>query len=156
MLQVGKRLCWYVLLWSLQSVDWHFCVAFVRHVIILLPSASLFLSLWLVRYFTVFFKMSSSIIEYDWIRKFFEPYHYEHVTTRKASVGHSTYVTIKEQSYWIFDYSGLFAFRWIIKNIPVIAVFFSIVANGIFFFAAHRVDSRFVHGLVGTYEVSCY
>ncbi|VDK68153.1 unnamed protein product [Litomosoides sigmodontis] len=33
-----------------------------------------------------------------------------------------------------------------------IALFFSIVANAIFFFAAHRVDSRFVHGLVGTYE----
>ncbi|VDN20149.1 unnamed protein product [Gongylonema pulchrum] len=33
-----------------------------------------------------------------------------------------------------------------------VALFFSIVANGIFFFAAHRVDSRFVQGLVGTYE----
>ncbi|VDK47128.1 unnamed protein product [Anisakis simplex] len=33
-----------------------------------------------------------------------------------------------------------------------IALFFSIVAIGIFFFAAHRVDSRFVQGLVGTYE----
>ncbi|KAM3720386.1 Clc-like protein [Dirofilaria immitis] len=33
-----------------------------------------------------------------------------------------------------------------------IALFFSIVANATFFFAAHRVDSRFVHGLVGTYE----
>uniref|UniRef100_A0A915C1P8 Clc-like protein n=1 Tax=Parascaris univalens TaxID=6257 RepID=A0A915C1P8_PARUN len=33
-----------------------------------------------------------------------------------------------------------------------IALFFSIVAVGIFFFAAHRVDSRFVQGLVGTYE----
>ncbi|CAG9538007.1 unnamed protein product [Cercopithifilaria johnstoni] len=33
-----------------------------------------------------------------------------------------------------------------------VALFFSVVANAIFFFAAHRVDSRFVHGLVGTYE----
>uniref|UniRef100_A0A7I4KD38 Bm2345 n=1 Tax=Brugia malayi TaxID=6279 RepID=A0A7I4KD38_BRUMA len=33
-----------------------------------------------------------------------------------------------------------------------ISLFFSTVANAIFFFAAHRVDSRFVHGLVGTYE----
>lgn len=28
------------------------------------------------------------------------------------------------------------------------------VASAIFFFAAHRVDSRFVQGLVGTYEQS--
>ncbi|VDN90478.1 unnamed protein product [Brugia pahangi] len=41
-------------------------------------------------------------------------------------------------------------FYWIVTTI--IAVFFSTVANAIFFFAAHRVDSRFVHGLVGTYE----
>ncbi|KHN74809.1 Clc-like protein 5 [Toxocara canis] len=33
-----------------------------------------------------------------------------------------------------------------------VALFFSIVGIGIFFFAAHRVDSRFVQGLVGTYE----
>ncbi|EJD75756.1 hypothetical protein LOAG_17167 [Loa loa] len=33
-----------------------------------------------------------------------------------------------------------------------IALLFSIIANATFFFAAHRVDSRFVHGLVGTYE----
>uniref|UniRef100_A0A0R3RPW6 Clc-like protein n=1 Tax=Elaeophora elaphi TaxID=1147741 RepID=A0A0R3RPW6_9BILA len=33
-----------------------------------------------------------------------------------------------------------------------VALFFSTIANAIFFFAAHRVDSRFVHGLVGTYE----
>ncbi|CAD6187559.1 unnamed protein product [Caenorhabditis auriculariae] len=33
-----------------------------------------------------------------------------------------------------------------------ITVFTSICGDGIFFFAAHRVDSRFVQGLVGTYE----
>ncbi|MFH4974243.1 hypothetical protein AB6A40_000952 [Gnathostoma spinigerum] len=33
-----------------------------------------------------------------------------------------------------------------------VSLFFSVVADGIFFFAAHRVDSRFVQGLVGTYE----
>ncbi|VDK72276.1 unnamed protein product [Onchocerca ochengi] len=33
-----------------------------------------------------------------------------------------------------------------------IALLFSTIGNATFFFAAHRVDSRFVHGLVGTYE----
>ncbi|VDN60503.1 unnamed protein product [Dracunculus medinensis] len=33
-----------------------------------------------------------------------------------------------------------------------VAVIFAVAAAGIFFFAAHRVDSRFVQGLVGTYE----
>lgn len=33
------------------------------------------------------------------------------------------------------------------------AVFMGLVGDAIFFFAAHRVDSRFVTGLVGTYEV---
>ncbi|KIH44291.1 hypothetical protein ANCDUO_25686 [Ancylostoma duodenale] len=33
-------------------------------------------------------------------------------------------------------------------------VFMAVVGDGIFFFAAHRVDNRFVQGLVGTYEVS--
>lgn len=47
-------------------------------------------------------------------------------------------------SFWLFC----------IKDLPIVAVFFSFVANTTFFFAAHRVDSRFVHGLVGTYEVS--
>ncbi|KIH57655.1 Clc-like protein [Ancylostoma duodenale] len=31
-------------------------------------------------------------------------------------------------------------------------VFMAVVGDGIFFFAAHRVDNRFVQGLVGTYE----
>lgn len=33
-------------------------------------------------------------------------------------------------------------------------VFTSLIGDAIFFFAAHRVDHRFVQGLVGTYEVS--
>ncbi|CAJ0945125.1 unnamed protein product, partial [Mesorhabditis belari] len=33
-----------------------------------------------------------------------------------------------------------------------LAFFFSIVGDAVFFFAAHRVDNRFVQGLVGTYE----
>uniref|UniRef100_A0A915Q3E8 Uncharacterized protein n=1 Tax=Setaria digitata TaxID=48799 RepID=A0A915Q3E8_9BILA len=37
-----------------------------------------------------------------------------------------------------------------------IALLFLIIANATFFFAAHRVDSRFVQGLVGTYEVSYF
>ncbi|KAK6033376.1 Clc-like protein [Ostertagia ostertagi] len=31
-------------------------------------------------------------------------------------------------------------------------VFMAVIGDGIFFFAAHRVDNRFVQGLVGTYE----
>ena len=40
----------------------------------------------------------------------------------------------------------------IYKIVSCISVFTSIIAVCIFFFAAHRVDSRFVQGLVATYE----
>ncbi|VDO79358.1 unnamed protein product [Haemonchus placei] len=33
-----------------------------------------------------------------------------------------------------------------------LALFMAVIGDGIFFFAAHRVDNRFVQGLVGTYE----
>lgn len=54
------------------------------------------------------------------------------------------------------DYSGCFVIHRIIKNFRLLTtlVLFSTIGNATFFFAAHRVDSRFVHGLVGTYEVS--
>ncbi|KAJ1364436.1 hypothetical protein KIN20_024536 [Parelaphostrongylus tenuis] len=34
----------------------------------------------------------------------------------------------------------------------LLSLFTAVVGDGIFFFAAHRVDNRFVQGLVGTYE----
>ncbi|ETN87153.1 hypothetical protein RB195_025768 [Necator americanus] len=33
-----------------------------------------------------------------------------------------------------------------------LAFFIAVIGDGVFFFAAHRVDNRFVQGLVGTYE----
>lgn len=44
-----------------------------------------------------------------------------------------------------------------VNFIPGFPAFTSTCGDAIFFFAAHRVDSRFVQGLVGTYEVRfCY
>ncbi|VDN27539.1 unnamed protein product [Cylicostephanus goldi] len=40
------------------------------------------------------------------------------------------------------------------KMFLLCSVFMAVIGDGIFFFAAHRVDNRFVQGLVGTYEVS--
>ncbi|CAI4223948.1 unnamed protein product [Auanema sp. JU1783] len=36
--------------------------------------------------------------------------------------------------------------------ILALSLFLSMVGDGVFFFAAHRVDNRFVQGLIGTYE----
>src|SRR5689334_9273489 len=41
-------------------------------------------------------------------------------------------------------------FRFI--TLTIISVMFSLIADGVFFLAANRVDNRFVTGMVGTYE----